>query len=110
MANQSRARQSRRKQSSALQPLPKTIPSQVCPPFINHVEIQPQQVTIGSGLGAVFFAFIVLGLVVSLCFHIYFYIHRNEKVVKKTSPVFGQLILFGIDMVLISQILWEVSQ
>jgi hypothetical protein len=30
--------------------------------------------------------------------------------VKKTSPVFGQLILIGVDLVLISQIFWEVAQ
>lgn len=74
------------------------------------VEIQPRIVTINSGLGGTFFAFIVLGLAVCLCFHIYFWINRKEKVVKKTSPIFGQLILIGIDMVFISQILWEVGQ
>lgn len=63
-----------------------------------------------TSLGAIFFAFVVIGLAVSIAFHFYFFLHRKEKVVKKTSPIFGQLILIGIDLCLISQILWDVGQ
>ena len=38
---------------------------------------------------------------------IYFFIKRKEKVVKKTSPVFVQLMLFGIIMVNVSLIIWS---
>jgi hypothetical protein len=73
-------------------------------------KIVPQQILIKDPVGAVFMSFVFLGMLVTLAFHLYFFIYRKEKVVRKTSPVFNQLILFGIDLVLISQIFWVVPQ
>ena len=36
--------------------------------------------------------------------------YRRESVIKKTSPLFSQLILIGIHMVCISQIIWNIPQ
>lgn len=52
----------------------------------------------------------MLGLLIAFSFSIYFYLFRNEKVIKKTSPVFSQLILLGIVLCITSQIFWDVSQ
>ena len=72
--------------------------------------IVPQQVKIGSPMGVLFTALTVLALIVSLVFSFLIWYYRDEKVVKKTSPFFSQLILVGIDLCLISQIFWTVTQ
>lgn len=73
-------------------------------------KIVPQQITMSEPVGAIFTAFVFVGLVACVIFHIYFFYYRKEKVVRKTSPIFNQLILIGIDMVFISQIFWVVGQ
>jgi hypothetical protein len=73
-------------------------------------KVVPQQITLSEAVGAVFTAFVFVGLVICIVFHIYFFHYRKEKVVRKTSPIFNQLILIGIDMVFISQIFWVVGQ
>jgi len=72
--------------------------------------IVPQQVELDSPIGIVFLALVIIALLTSISFSILFYYYRNEAVVKKTSPFFSQLILVGIDLCLISQIFWGVSQ
>ena len=47
---------------------------------------------------------------IAFAFSIYFYVNRREKVVKKTSPFFSQLMLLGIILCITSQIFWDVSQ
>lgn len=73
-------------------------------------EIVPQQVDIDSPIGIVFLVLTIIALIVSIGFSFLFWYYRDEKVVKKTSPFFSQLILIGIDLCLISQIFWGVSQ
>jgi hypothetical protein len=73
-------------------------------------KIVPQQITLSDANGAIFTSFVFLGLVFCLILHVYFWIYRKEKVVRKTSPIFNQLILIGIDMVFISQIFWVIQQ
>lgn len=73
-------------------------------------QIVPQQVTLNNANGAVFTSLVFLGLVFCVVLHIYFWIYRKEKVVRKTSPIFNQLILFGVDLIFISQILWVIRQ
>lgn len=74
------------------------------------VAIVPEQITFSQPIGWVALIFIVLGLVIALAFSIYFFVNRNEKVIKKTSPLFSQLMLLGIVMCITSQIFWDVSQ
>ncbi len=73
-------------------------------------KIVPQQVDISSAIGIVFLTLTVLALLVSISFSFLFWYYKDEKVVKKTSPFFSQLILIGIDLCLISQIFWAVDQ
>lgn len=73
-------------------------------------QIVPQYITITDPLGAVCLGFIVLGLIISISFSIYFFVYRKEKVIKKTSPFFSQLILFGVDLCFASLIVWEIPQ
>lgn len=73
-------------------------------------KIIPSLITISDPLGAIVLAFVVIGLITSFCFSVFFYRRRNEKIIKKTSPFFCQLILIGIDLCLISQIIWMVPQ
>lgn len=72
--------------------------------------IVPQQVEIGSAIGIIFLVLDLIALCISLVFSGLFWYYRDEKVVKKTSPFFSQLILIGIDLCLISQIFWAVNQ
>lgn len=72
--------------------------------------IVPQQVDIDSPIGIVFLVLTVIALIISISFSFLFWFYRDEKVVKKTSPFFSQLILIGIDLCLLSQIFWGVSQ
>lgn len=72
--------------------------------------IVPQQVEIGSPIGIVFLVLTIIALIVSISFSVIFWYYKDEKVVKKTSPFFSQLILIGIDLCLLSQIFWAVSQ
>ena len=48
----------------------------------------------------------VIGILCCIALSIYFFYHRKEKIIKKTSPLFGQLMLLGIIFVFISQIIW----
>lgn len=73
-------------------------------------EIVPQQVNIDSPIGIVFLVLTIIALIISFCFSFTFWYYRDEKVVKMTSPFFSQLILIGIDLCLISQIFWGVTQ
>ncbi|PJF18437.1 GPCR, family 3 domain-containing protein [Paramicrosporidium saccamoebae] len=72
--------------------------------------IIPSEITFSETLGIVALVFIVIGLLISFSLSIYFYVNRNEKVIKKTSPFFSQLMLFGIILCICSQIFWDVSQ
>lgn len=72
--------------------------------------IVPQQVNIDSPIGIVFLVLTIIALIISICFSFLFWHYKDEKVVKKTSPFFSQLILIGVDLCLISQIFWGVSQ
>jgi hypothetical protein len=72
--------------------------------------IVPQQVLITDPIGIIFLMLTVIALAISIGFSITFFIYRKEKVVKKTSPFFSQLILIGIDLCLLSQIVWSLKQ
>lgn len=74
------------------------------------VEIVPSEITFSEPLGIVALIFIVIGLLISFGFSIYFFVNRNEKVIKKTSPFFSQLMLLGIILCITSQILWDITQ
>lgn len=72
--------------------------------------IVPQEITFADPLGWSMLIFIVLGLLLVLLCSIYFFANRREKVIKKTSPIFSQLILLGILLCISSQIFWDVHQ
>lgn len=72
--------------------------------------IVPRLITISDPLGAIVLVLVCIGLCMCLGFSIYFFVNRHEKVIKKTSPFFCQLILLGIAMCLTSQIIWEITQ
>lgn len=54
----------------------------------------------------VFFSLAVLGILVSCLLKMVFIIYRNEKMIRKSSPLFNFLILIGIDLVLVSLIFY----
>lgn len=70
----------------------------------------PTEITFSDPLGIVALIFIIIGLAMAISFSIYFFVNRNEKVIKKTSPFFSQLMLLGILLCITSQIFWDVSQ
>lgn len=72
--------------------------------------IVPQDITFSDPLGWSMLIFIVLGLILVILCSIYFFANRREKVIKKTSPIFSQLILLGILLCITSQIFWDVHQ
>lgn len=72
--------------------------------------IIPSEITFSDPLGIVALIFIIIGLLAVLATSIYFFVNRNEKVIKKTSPFFSQLMLLGIALCIISQIFWDVKQ
>jgi len=51
---------------------------------IHLLGIIPSQIDLEDVLGAVFIGFVILGLIISVCFSIYFFVNRN----KKSSPLY----------------------
>lgn len=72
--------------------------------------IVPQSITFSDPLGWATLIFIVIALLLVILCSMYFFINRKEKVIKKTSPIFSQLILLGILLCITSQIFWDVTQ
>lgn len=72
--------------------------------------IVPEEITFSEPLGWSALIMILIALLLVIGISVYFYIHRREKVIKKTSPFFSQLILLGIFLCVASQIFWDVTQ
>lgn len=70
----------------------------------------PEDLTFTSAWGVTISLLAGLLIVICVASMVYFYINREEKVIKKSSPVFCQLILFGIIMVNASLIIWTIPQ
>ena len=77
---------------------------------MNFLAIVPENLTFSSTLGLIVSILALLLIVICISSMIYFYVNRNEKIIKKSSPVFCQLILFGIIMVNSSLIIWTLTQ
>lgn len=72
--------------------------------------IVPEEITFSDPLGWSALIIIVIALLLVTGISAYFYLNRREKVIKKTSPFFSQLILLGVFLCVTSQILWDVTQ
>lgn len=72
--------------------------------------IVPEEITFSEPLGWSALIFILIALLLVVGISVYFYYNRREKVIKKTSPFFSQLILLGVFFCVSSQIFWDVKQ
>lgn len=70
----------------------------------------PQNTTITSVAGAIVFTLATIMIVISVMCMVYFYINRTEAVIKKSSPVFCQLMLVGIIFMGMGLIVWSLQQ
>lgn len=72
--------------------------------------IVPQDITFADPLGWTALIFIIIAIILVLLCSLYFFVNRREKAIKKTSPIFSQLILLGILLCISSQIFWDTHQ
>lgn len=72
--------------------------------------VVPDDVTYNSPAGLAYLILSTSLIAICIVMMTYFYHYRHEKIIKKSSPFFCQLILLGIIMVLASVIVWTLVQ
>lgn len=95
--------------------------STISPIYIDTVGLafRPDQYTksslndgsaLDTAFGPINIALCSLLIIASISLVIFFYLHRNDQKIKRSSPLFNQLILLGLIMLCIGSILWSVDQ
>lgn len=72
--------------------------------------IVPYEPSLTEDAGILALVLLIIGWIVNAFLIIYFYINRKERVIKRTSHIFTQLMLFGVLSCLISQLFWSINQ
>lgn len=69
-----------------------------------------EESVLNTVFGAINVVLCSLLIIASISLVIFFYLHRNDQEVKRSSPLFNQLILLGLIIVCIGSILWSFDQ
>lgn len=80
------------------------------PNCIFRVAVVVEDITVRSTAGKVVMVLAAIILIVCVLIMIYFYMNRSEKVIKQASPVFCQLILFGVAVADIGLLFYSLDQ
>lgn len=79
-------------------------------PEIPISAVVPDDTTLTSLSAKIVCLLAALLILASILCMVYFYIHRDEKVIKKASPVFCQLMLVGVILIGAGIIIWSMKQ
>lgn len=73
-------------------------------------EIIPYEPSLTEDSGILALVLLIIGWLVNGFLIIYFYLNRKERVIKRTSHIFTQLMLIGVLSCLVSQLFWSIGQ